>query len=579
MRLFIVLIALCVAVQGQEPSSAPKSTDESARGTISGRVVNENGQPVAGATTAVRRTHSVFSGRTTATDAEGNFSVTNLERGLYSVTVSAPAHISIPPDPNDPSTYYRIGDSVNLRLVRGGVITGTVTNAQGEPVIAVNVRVTMVRDSNGKAPAMPFLGLMQQPTDDRGIYRIFGLLPGTYLVSAGGVGLMQTFGFNPYDFDVPTYAPSSTRDTAAEVTVTSGEETNVDIRYRGEPGYIISGTVKVAASTNGATVSLTPVAGNLMSSGNAYQPPGGGGRGFAFHGVADGEYDLVAQEFSQAQIGTTTIPGFMLSEPKRITIKGASVTGIEITTKPLGSVSGQIVLESSKAPECQGKRPPLLAETLIQLRRPEKDTEKDKMPYLRVFASTGSPDAKGAFVLKNLYAGKYQFEPKFYARYWYFQSITIGAAPPATATKSQPASSKTDAAANWTIVKFGEKVANLTITLAEGAAAVRGKLEGEPAPGMVLHLVPSEQDKAADVLRFFVTEVGADGTFALNNLPPGRYWAVTQTNADAQTATLTKLREPEAATARTKLRKTAEARKTEIELKPCQNITDYQLKQ
>ena len=77
-------------------------------------------------------------------------------------------------------------------------------------------------------------------------------------------------------------------------------------------------------------------------------------------------------------------------------------------------------------------------------------------------------------------------------------------------------------------------------------------------------------------MRFFVTDVGADGTFALNNLPPGRYWALAQTNTDAETTTLTKLRLPEAATARTKLRKTAETQKTEIELKPCQNLTDYQ---
>ena len=85
---------------------------------------------------------------------------------------------------------------------------------------------------------------------------------------------MQQFNFNPYDFDAPTYAPSSTRDNAAEVRVTSGEETNVDIRYRGEPGYIISGTVKVAAPTNAASVSITPAKGSLMSSGNIVSTSG-----------------------------------------------------------------------------------------------------------------------------------------------------------------------------------------------------------------------------------------------------------------------------------------------------------------
>ena len=555
MRLFIVLIALCVAVQGQEPSVAPKSTDEPASGSISGRIVNESGQPVAGATTYVRRLNS-SGGRTTTTDAEGNFRANNLDRGLYVITANAPAHV-LPL--SDPPIYYRIGDTVNLRLVRGGVITGTVTNSLGEPVVAVRMRAMMVRDANGRPLPLPSIGGQYQ-TDDRGVYRLFGLLPGTYLVSAGGAG-MQQFSFNPYDFDTPTYAPSSTRDNAAEVTVTSGEETNVDIRYRGEQGYTISGTVKVVATTNAASIFITSANGSSASSGNIYQPPGG--RGFAFNGVSDGEYDLVAQEFTAIQ--SPTMPALQISEPKRVIVKGASVTGIELITKPLGSLTGRIVLESSKIPECKGKRPPFLVETLVQLRRPERDPEKDGPSNARVFGTSGSPDPKGVFVLRNLSAGKYRFEPIFHARYWYLQSIAMG---------------KTDAAANWTTVKFGEHLSNLTITLAEGAASVRGKLEsGEPVPGTLLYLVPSEHDKAGDVLRFFATEIAADGTFALNNLAPGRYWALAQTNTDPQIATMTKLRQPEAAAARTKLRKTAEAKKTELDLKPCQNVTGYELKQ
>ena len=577
MRMLIVLFALCAVVRGQEPApSAQTNTNRPTTGSISGRVVNETGQPMAGATAMVRLVNSqAFGGRTIETDADGNFTINNLSPGLYIISARAPAHTSLPPDPNNPATFYRIGDTANVRLVRGGVITGTVTNAAGEPVIAVSVRAMMVRDMNGQRPTSVFVGGGQAQTDDRGIYRMYGLLPGTYIVSAGGLSMSQTFIFNPYEYDVPTYAPSATRDTAAEVSVRSGEESNVDIRYRGDPGHVISGTVKASSASNGASVSMTPAEGSIMPTGNSFQPPGG--RGFSFNGVADGEYDLLAQEFTPNQMGSAFV--ILVSEPRRVVVKGANVTGIELVPKPLASVSGRIVLESSKVPECQGKRPPLMAETLVQLRRPPKDPEKGST-FVRQFASSGSPDSKGEFVLRNLNVGKYQFDPRFYARYWYVQSITLpGTA--TTAAKSQAApSSKTDAAANWTTVKFGDQLTNLTITLAEGAASVRGKLvSGEPTPGMVLYLVPSEPDKAADVLRFFVTEIAADGTFALNNLPPGRYWALSQSTADAQIATMTKLREPEAAPARTKLRKTAETKKAEIQLKPCQNLADYELKQ
>ncbi len=64
-------------------------------------------------------------------------------------------------------------------------------------------------------------------------------------------------------------------------------------------------------------------------------------------------------------------------------------------------------------------------------------------------------------------------------------------------------------------------------------------------------------------------------TFTFNNLPPGKYLV----HVDTPATTLTKLRQPESAAARTKLRRTAETKKNEIELKPCQNLADYQLKQ
>ena len=571
---FSVLVAtILLYVTAAAQSSPPeKNTDEVQTGTISGKIVNENGQPMAGVAAMVREVNSVVGGRVAVTDVDGNFKVNNLGRGLYIVSATAPAYTSAPIDPMAPITYYRIGDSVNLQLTRGGVITGAVTNAQGEPVIGARVRATMIRDAKGQRPGMPSFG-PDQSTDDRGIYRLYGLTPGTYLVSAGGFSQFQSSLLNPYETDIPTYAPSATRDNAAEVTVKAGEESAVDIRYRGESGHTISGTVKTAGN-NSANVTLLPAGSVILPMGTVFQAPGG--RGFAFNGLSDGEYELVAQEFAQTP-NQTGMPMMLVSEPKRVVVKGASVSGIELVARPLASISGRIVLETSKVPECQGKRQPLFTETLVQLRRPERDAEKDGFTYLRQFGSAGSPDSSGAFVMRNVSPGKYLFDQRFYARYWYLQSVTAGAAP-ATPQKSQI--SRVDAAANWTVLKPDEQLSNLTITLAEGAASVRGKLASTETPtGTMLFMVPAEPDKAADVLRFFLTEIAADGTFAINNLPPGRYWLLTQTNTDAQIATLTKLRLPESATARTKLRRTAETQKTEIQLKPCQNLTDYQLKQ
>lgn len=567
-----LLVSLCLPVFSQSESTARKNTDEPESGPITGKVVNEMGQPLAGASVFVRAANTLTLGRTTTSDADGNFRIGGLEAALYSVFALAPAYTSGSGDLGMPITHYRIGDNVRVEMVRGGAITGTVTNGAGEPVIEVRVRAVMIRDAKGQTGTQS-LAINEQPTDDRGVYRIWGLAPGTYLVSAGGASYAQVWQFNPYDSDSPTYSPSATRDTAAEVTVRGGEDSTADIRYRAEPGYVVSGTVK-SVGQNGATINLIPAGGGVMPTGTYFLPPGS--QGFAFNGVGDGDYDLVAQQITTVQ--SASMPFFAYSDPKRVTVRGANVTGIELITKPLPSLSGRITLEPSTIEGCKGKRPPRFAEALVKLQRPEKEVNNDHAVYLRVFGGSTSPDKHWAFAFNSLMPGKYQFEPQFYARYWYVRSITLGAIAAATA-KSQPA--KTDAAANWTALKTGDQLTNLTITLAEGAASIRGRLtiaeDAAVPPSSVVYLVPSEQDKAEDVLRFFVTEIAADGTFALNNLPPGKYWSLAQINNEAQISTLAKLRQPEAAAARTKLRRVAENHKTEVELKPCQNLPDYQI--
>jgi len=74
-------------------------------------------------------------------------------------------------------------------------------------------------------------------------------------------------------------------------------------------------------------------------------------------------------------------------------------------------------------------------ETVVQLRRPEKDTDKESTPFIRIFGGAATPDQNGAFVLRNLAAGRYQFDPRFFARYWYLQSMTVGATAPAARIK------------------------------------------------------------------------------------------------------------------------------------------------
>ena len=570
----ILLGSICFSTPAQQRAPAPEPAGEVTTGAITGRVVNDRGEPMPGATIYVRALSSMNQNRTTTADAEGNFRITGLEPALYTMSSFAPAYVVQPRSPDASIDYYRIGDSVRLEMIKGGVLTGVVTNAAGEPIVGIRVRVLRVRDAEGRPPRTQSFGLGDRPTDDRGVYRIYGLLPGSYLVFAGGSSNQQSAQLNPFETDVPTYSPSSTRDSATEYNVRSGEETTADIRYRSDPGHTVSGTVRVVAQ-NSAAVLLFTTDESSMPVASASQIPGG--RGFAITGVGDGEYSMYAQAVLGGVPSGPVVPDLLVSEVRRVVVKGADVTGIELTPRQLGVISGVVVLEPSKAPECQGKRKPLFAETIVELQRNEKDSEA-MAPFQRLAGNPPSVDAKGAFSMRNVVPARYRFNPRFYARYWYLQSITSGA-PASNATRT--AAARNDAAANWTTIRAGEQVSNITVTLVAGAASIRGKIavaEGGTVPsGAAVYLFPAERDKVEDVLRYFVTDVAADGTFTLNNLPPGRYWSLLQTSPPAEIATMAKLRLPESAEARIKLRRTAEAQKSDVELKPCQTLNDYSL--
>jgi hypothetical protein len=117
----------------------------------------------------------------------------------------------------------------------------------------------------------------------------------------------------------------------------------------------------------------------------------------------------------------------------------------------------------------------------------------------------------------------------------------------------------------------------LTITLAQGAALVRGEItlaEGQTLPAKLsVYLVPAETAQAEEPLRYFASPVSTAGGFYLSNVAPGRYWILAQPGTDDTRTEMSKLRLPDAAKTRSLLRHAAEQRKTEIELKPCHDVT------
>lgn len=541
------------------------STQASKPGTISGRVVNESGRPLPNARVILRRLGSLEPGNTdTTADLEGKFEVSGLQPVNYQIAASLRGYAPLLRDVDDTQTgIYHVGDSVTLVLTKGGVITGTVTNQAGEPVVGVNVRAQIVNAANYSLFPFSLLGLADR-TDDRGIYRIYGLPEGTYLVWAGGGGETYMTELDPFDTDVPTYAPASTRDTAQEILVRAGTETNgVDIQYRGGSGHAVSGSARGPEGTQ------LPGFGIFIASanGSAWQTRASQGpndRGFMLQGVDDGDYSITA--VSQRPDGE-----FLFSATKQITVKGADVTGVELVVQPVSSVTGRIVLEETKTTECRDKQLPIFTETLISAQSPGLDRS------LRFLSATANADERGNVVLKNLQPGRYYFTTQYFARDWYLKSVLFMPSETASVKTGKPL----DAARTWTTLKPGYRLSGLTITLAQGAASLRGHIDlskGEPrAERLYVYLVPAEREAADDPLRFYGAAVTAAGKAALNNLAPGRYLVFAQGATDESVSPLARLRSPDGTAYRNRLRREAETLKTEIELKVCQKLADLKV--
>jgi hypothetical protein len=573
---FLSIASTCWAQAG----TGSTKPSERSNGVITGRVVNSADEPLSGAVVYASSLGTGTRSQRATVDTNGEFKIDGLEAGLYRLSASAPGYVPAPqPSPTDSQGYYHIGDSLTLRLIKGGVITGTVTGPKG-PLVAVGVYAIRVRDEEGKA--LTGSGFRERSTDDRGVYRFYGLSPGGYLIAVAKprIGFIAP---TAYDNNAPTYFPSSTRDTAAEVVVRDGEEITADIQYRAEPGHAISGRVAGTVESPsqfslspGASINLTDVRDRSSLIGTSTNS--NDNFSFAIYGVADGEYEVSALQFLQSR-------DELRSPPRRVTVHGADVTGMILTLVPLASIEGRLVFENDPMAGCGKRREAAAQETIVFGRQyePEKKTsvaaKTTPLPEVSLSAnnhvSVGVADAKGSFTLRNLPSGSYRIDPRPPASGWYVRSIAIGAAQTAAARAASLV-----VARDGITLKSGERVSGLTVTIAEGAASFRGRVtvaEGQRLPpNLRVYLVPAEKDSADNVLRFFEMRADTDGSFAMGNIAPGTYWMVAGAADESELAKVKPIRQDSAL--RSQVVKEAEKTRNEIQLQPCQRIVDYEMR-
>ena len=342
------------------PLSPTGAQTESKQGTasISGRVTL-SGKPVAGVKVALTESSNdsrqligmfkTLTAQKATTDDDGIYRFNGLAEGRYQVAPHARAFVI--KNDNNRSVAVADGDEVkdiDFSLEKGGVITGRVATADGRPVIMESVSATHVGPQNADDQQTDYSAALENfSTDDRGVYRIYGLAPGRYRVSAGRMDSSNVFTGIQSANHPQTFHPGVTdAGRATVIELSSGAEaTNVDIKL-GLPGKVYSVVGKVVnASTNKPVANAIIVCSRI---GEGREPSGLGGLGsatsasgeFRIEGLESGEYNAYAMFGFEG-------PSEFYTEPTRFTVAYADLSGVEIKAHRGSSISGVAIVEGT----------------------------------------------------------------------------------------------------------------------------------------------------------------------------------------------------------------------------------------
>ena len=569
----LIIAALCATIAAQNPPrdvrdlSAPPVVGT---GSVSGVIV------MAGAGQPARKTRVTLSGmelrggRSTTTDDQGRFSFTALPAGRYTLNANKPGHLPVSYGQRRPGlqgTQIQLSDGqkfqVQLQIPRASVITGTVLDENGEATPNTPVRALRYVMQSGRRTLQ---SAGSGSTDDRGVYRMFGLQPGEYVVCAtprnnaisdgermqvemqavrqeleaaarsseADVRALQTrlasmqasAAQQPEQEVTAGYAPVCYPGTTSAASATSvpvgiaEERTSIDFQLQLVPMARVEGTVinSTGAQLQGLQVTLADPDQNTPSIGqNMSARPDAEGR-FRLNGVAPGRYRLTAR----AQVGGGPQRGgrgtFEITSgrgsgpqvqqnqrPEPVTVWGSAdivVDGRNLSNVTLALQNGMSV---SGQLTFEGTATP--PADLTRLRISLASTEPGPMSS----NAAARPDASGRFTIPSVPPGQYRVTAGG-APSWFVESAMVGGQ---------------DALDFPFEVKPNQNLSGLAITMTDRQTEISGSVvdnKNQPALDYTIVIFPADSRYWTGTTRRIQTiRPGTDGRYTSRNLPPGDY--------------------------------------------------------
>ena len=477
--------------------------------------------------------------KTAMTDAQGRYEFRELPAGRFNVSVSKAGYVTMQFGQTRPFeqgkaidlTDGQVMEKADIALPRGSVLAGRIVDEFGEAVADAEVQAMRMQFQNGKRRLTPSgrTGM----TNDLGQFRIYGLPPGEYYVSAslrgresmvidmlgGGAGGPQ--GSNQNTGYASTYYPGTPNPAEAQrVSLALAQElASVDIQLQPVRLAKITGT---AVGSNGQPMSGAMVMLMPAMKDTALLMPGGSSRTnaegqFTLSGVTPGEYSLQVQSmggmfttaagnamqmvFSTSVAGPDGAPS---GQPTRefavanVNVAGEDISGMVVVGTRGAKAIGTIAYEGGMKPE---------GSTTIRVTAPSLDADS-MMP------SFGAAQVKdtGAFEVDGLVGGRI-FRVANLPKGWFLKRVTYNG------------EDVTDKGVEF---KPGEDVNGIEIELTNRSTAVSGTVssaKGEALKDYTVVIFPDEQAKWVLPMNRYTASARPDqeGRFRFNNLPPGTY--------------------------------------------------------
>lgn len=553
----------CALIACALPSVLPSAQQRDApalpalgTGSISGTVIDDaTGQPVSRAKVMIGGS-TVGLIKSISTDDAGRFFFGDVQSRDYVIYVRDPRYLPAQYGASGqgrPGTIVAVADgqqisNLTIRLIRGGVLTGTVSDGFGEPREGAGVRLLRWGYSPSGTRALVSAALAAGRTDDRGVYRMAGVPPGEYFVLVarypqeglvGPVGFEEALPITHADIEAvltgrrPSAAASSTNPRrvafaptfypsvvvaadARPITIAAGEErSGVDVVTRPVPLATLRGRVILPNGVNPQLTQVQLFATDPIAALNGSSMDWGSSDSkgvFTFREVLPASYVLTAQVFLADADGPGTggaqpgPPRLALWSMLPVDVDGHDIPDLTLALQPTTTLSGRVVAAGA-APETVR-----LDQLTVRLVAVVANGQ------VNVSGAPATADLSGRFRITGVTPGRYR--------------VDIG---PAGGRLGGPsgvwlASAMVNGvnAADLPVELGATDVSDVALTVTAERTQLSGTLRdrsGRVLPGF--SIVAFSMDRSSwmpQSRRTASARVGSDGTFKLADLPPGEYY-------------------------------------------------------